>query len=352
MGMSSFYDLLNAMTLAMGAVMLFLIFLRRLNSADILFVFGIFFAFTFFAFWLGSLTSANIALLLMALYFVFHPRNNYVALNSNSQYINFISILGLILIFITVLLLAGKVGWQSVASSSLKYWLIYALVFVFSIQQKEQSKVKIGLILFVVGLIWQFKFAIFMAGILVVFHFLSTRSSKIRLLYVLGLSVSIGAAILLFPDYLNDFIDRSVLRPDYKYDTNFFGISDGARLKIWISYLEGSVWLGNGEFNLPDLLPTHNFFIYVAHEGGFIPMIIFGTIFLYLVIRISFYFSYTMAILIFVSFNISSMAEYASTWVICLIVLPSYFGSKWSRRRSRRSPETNVLGNSGMQYVG
>lgn len=276
----------------------------------------------------------NLVTLLCSLAFFTSSKRIRLAQPYFSMPFKSLGILFLAALFLLPIILKDAQGWMILLGLASKYWFLFSLAVLYSVNRDNyRIKAKIAVVTLLAGLLWNFKIAFVFFASVAIEYIIKTRSIKGLLAMAFGVAILFAATYFLFLDAFLLFLERSVLRPDYKYDTKIFGFSDGARLTIWAHYLENSVWFGRGEYFLPDVVPPHNIIVHIAHELGFLGVLTIGPLFLYFIVAAAFRNGIITALLFLLSLGLSSVAEYPSMWVYCFLLAPIILESPTLRKR-------------------
>ena len=277
---------------------------------------------------------ANLGTLLCSLTVLTSKKRSALAQIRLSMPLNGFGIAFLAALFVLPIVLQGAQGWLILLGLASKYWFLFSIAVLYSANRDNpRLKAAIAIISLLAGLLWNFKIAFAFFAFIAIHYIIINRSTKGLILFFVGVVASTSATYFLFLDAFLTFLEVSVLRPDYDYDSKIFGFSDGARLLIWSHYLENSIWVGRGDYYLPYTVPSHNIVVYLAHELGILGALIFGPIFVYFVVMIARRIGPIVALLFFLLFSLSSFGEYPSMWAYCVILAPVLFQSSVFHRK-------------------
>lgn len=277
---------------------------------------------------------ANLGTLLCTLTVLTSKKRSAMAQVRLSMPLNGLGIAFLAALFVLPIVLQDAQGWLILLGLASKYWFLFSIATLYSANRdNSRFKAAIAIILLLAGLLWNFKIAFAFFAFITIHYVITNRSTKGLILFFVGVIASTGATYFLFLDAFLTFLEISVLRPDYNYDLKVFGFSDGARLMIWSHYLENSIWFGRGNYYLPDIVPSHNIVVYLAHDLGILGALIFGPIFVYFVVMIARRIGIIVALLFFLLFSLSSVGEYPSMWAYCVILAPVLLQSSVFHRK-------------------
>lgn len=321
---SELYLLLNILGLAVGALALWpFVDFSSINLGFIFFiVFNAIVAVVLMMF-SDAYPVLNNVMLLMSLYIVF--KKDFFIEARNSSRISSVNFCFFLSLLVVVFALSNFRGWQSVMSTSVKYWILFNVFFFWRLTTSTRNKILLVSGLLILGLIWKSKITLLAAIILIISKLMRSDSFKQDLKVVSAGILTLVFCFWLMRNQIADFAYSSVFRPDYSNDTKILGLSDGSRLNVWADYLTNARLYGKGDFAGDDFVPTHNIFVYFVHEFGYLSLAVYGPLFLFLLYRVAKNFSVELAALIFFSFTLSSLFEYSSGWVMCIIIIPLLF---------------------------
>ncbi len=316
---ASFFELANIFAAFVGFFFLALKKHSGIKYWGLLFLIYIISVCSLLAVWVSIGVSLNILLLSFSLYLFYRPgqlKNEDSPSYSPTR-------LGWVVIsflFSAPFFLKDTAGWTVVLFGAVAYWFLFVCANLFELTNNRNLKSIIGFLVFSAGLLWQFKLALLMGAVIILFQLFNSSSVKKSLtLFVVFISFVFLVAYFQY-DQIELFLYKSVLRPDYDLDVKVLGFSDGGRVNLWHHYVENSAFLGKGQYHMPDIVPTHNIFIHLIHEFGFLGFFLIAPVFFYLILRIAKNNSFVVFCLIFTTLGYSSVGEFPVFWVPCIVL--------------------------------
>jgi hypothetical protein len=269
-------------------------------------------------FWVRLNISINIFLLIFVLYFFCQPKKaeKNRSVNYSPTPIGWII---MSFFFLTPFPLVKAEGWAIVLFSAAAYWFLYVYVSLYESTNNMSLRSIIGFLVFAAGLLWGFKLAILIGLTIILVQLFNSFSSGKSFALLVALAVGVSLASYFYYAQIELFMYQSLLRPDYDLDVKVLGLSDGGRLNLWMHYIENSELLGKGQYNMPDVVPTHNIFVHLIHEFGMLGFFLIAPVIFCLFFRIAKYNGFIYFFLILTTLNLSSIGEFPVFWVPCLI---------------------------------
>lgn len=248
--------------------------------------------------------------------------------------LNLMGVVFLFFLFVAPVVLRKADGWLVLLGVASKYWFLFFMALLYSVcSNNYRTKALIAIVVFCAGVVWGFKAALLLFLFMLIHYAATGRSLKGLVVLCFWGVVSAGLAYVFLYDQILDFLESSVLRPNYKYDTKIFGFSDGARINIWLHYLQNSVWFGKGGYDLPDVVASHNVFVHLVHELGVLGFMLVAPFFLMIFVLIALRVGVVFAGFFVISLNLSSVGEYACMWVFCVVFVPLLLRSDFFHKR-------------------
>lgn len=329
----SAFDFANWIAILVSGIVI-IIQLPRIEKSKLMLIFSSCMLLAPFALVTKLSVLVNLGTLLCSLIVLTSQKRIALAQGRLSMPLNGLGTLLLAAFFFLPIILQDAQGWLIVLGLAFKYWFLFSIAILYSANRDNyQVKLTIAIISLLAGLLWHFKIAFVFFAFIMIQFVMTNRSIKGLILLFFGSFALSAATYFMFIDAFLSFLEKSVLRPNYDYDTKILGFSDGARFLIWSHYLENSVWFGRGHYYLPEIVSSHNIVVHLAHELGILGALIFGSFFVYFVVMIARRIGSIVALLLFLSFSLSSVGEYASFWAYCVILAPVALQSSLFHRK-------------------
>lgn len=318
----SAFDLANWLSLFI-ALTVALFWPRQLHSWQRLLVFVIFLVLLPFLFVAPSGIVINLFTLLLFMIAPLGPMSITFTRRLQGYSVSRVCGAFLLILFFTPIILGKVEGWLILLSVATQYWFLFSTAVLYGLYGNNY-RLKLLLVVSALagGLIWNFKISLVLFLLMTIHFILTTQSLKHSLRLIAGISALSAFAYVALSDKLLVFLERSVLRPDYDFDTKIGGVSDGGRVNIWTHYFDNSVWLGKGGYYLSDVIPSHNIFVHLVHELGILGLISVGPLFLFGFVVTAKRLGIIFSALLFMTLSLSSVGEYPSMWVYCLVIAP------------------------------